>query len=186
MCFFFSFFFFNDTATTEIYTLSLHDALPISNSTPNRSRTWLRCRRRSSSPSGRANSRSEEHTSELQSRLQLVCRLLLEKKNKRSQIHTPTKQQKKAAITNYNTFTIPTKLLFHFFFLMIRRPPRSTLFPYTTLFRSSPSGRANSARPRREPAASRPLTRRICPLPVGRRSEEHTSELQSRLHLVCR
>src|SRR5207253_9509780 len=68
-------FFFNDTATTEIYTLSLHDALPI----------WPRRRRRAScaprSPTcGRGAQRSEEHTSELQSRGHLVCRLLLEKK----------------------------------------------------------------------------------------------------------
>src|SRR3989304_1497194 len=95
-------FFFNDTATTEIYTLSLHDALPI----------WsTRCTGRPTSMlagamSGRTCSyywrvRSEEHTAELQSRLQLVCRL---------------------------------------FFLMIRRPPRSTLFPYTTLFRSGRHG----------------------------------------------
>src|SRR6266436_9341109 len=63
--------------------------------------------------------------------------------------------------------------LFCFFFLMIRRPPRSTLFPYTTLFRSRAC--------RRQPPARRPRTRRCCV-----RSEEHTSELQSRLHLVCR
>src|SRR5260221_3723626 len=92
------FFFFNDTATTEIYTLSLHDALPIftiqmsgsnfrslarrvaMSSGAARSRT--RRKRRSS---GRASSkRSEEHTSELQSHSDLVCRLLLEKKKKRS------------------------------------------------------------------------------------------------------
>src|SRR5687768_12448218 len=66
--------------------------------------------------------RSEEHTSELQSRLHLVCRLLLEKK----------KKQKK--ITSYLSITLSLLLLL--FFLMIRRPPRSTLFPYTTLFRS--------------------------------------------------
>src|SRR3990172_6985798 len=93
-------FFFNDTATTEIYTLSLHDALPIfSRDRPERGgrrRPDLRnlCRRQRN-----RRQRSEEHTSELQSRLHLVCRL---------------------------------------FFLMIRRPPRSTLFPYTTLFRSFP------------------------------------------------
>src|SRR5689334_24398528 len=70
------FFFFNDTATTEIYTLSLHDALPISRAP--------RARRRRSRPRGRVPAarrpRSEEHTSELQSQFHLVCRLLLEKK----------------------------------------------------------------------------------------------------------
>src|SRR5438132_4221125 len=78
----FLFFFFNDTATTEIYTLSLHDALPISP-----------CERRSRKESPddeRARSvrcvahRSEEHTSELQSHSDLVCRLLLEKKKKKA------------------------------------------------------------------------------------------------------
>src|SRR3977135_3573345 len=89
---------FNDTATTEIYTLSLHDALPISGL--HVKFRGLRCahpaRTAARRPSGKA-ARSEEHTSELQSRYNLGCRLLL---------------------------------------LMIRRPPRSTLFPYTTLFRS--------------------------------------------------
>src|SRR5256884_5883998 len=83
------FFFFNDTATTEIYTLSLHDALPI---------WWMRWVRlprgaawisislsSGSSSLASRTSRSEEHTSELQSRLHLVCRLLLEKKKKKSQ-----------------------------------------------------------------------------------------------------
>src|SRR3712207_7347091 len=79
-----------------------------------------------------------------------------------------------------------------FFFLMIRRPPRSTLFPYTTLFRSRRAG-ADVPGPRRRP---QPQLRRA----VGRpghgahahrhvhllRSEEHTSELQSRQYLVCR
>src|SRR2546429_4977681 len=68
---------------------------------------------------------------------------------------------------------------------MIRRPPRSTLFPYTTLFRSAGRGGRSRRRPapgpRRRPArrSTRTRTRRG-------RSEEHTSELQSRLHLVCR
>src|ERR1041385_9300363 len=62
-----------------------------------------------------------------------------------------------------------------FFFLMIRRPPRSTLFPYTTLFRS---GRVHITRLSRA-VMSYDMTARD-------RSEEHTSELQSRLHLVCR
>src|ERR1039458_9779925 len=98
-------FFFNDTATTEIYTLSLHDALPIS---------WRKGRAgwpgNWPAPAPPAAHRSEEHTSELQSLRHLVCRLLLEKKNEMIRCYC--------------------------FFLMIRRPPRSTLFPYTTLFRS--------------------------------------------------
>src|SRR6201984_3953611 len=76
---FFSFcFFFNDTATTEIYTLSLHDALPIS------MRSYARCRLHTRDPPADpiSRARSEEHTSELQSRGHLVCRLLLEKKKK--------------------------------------------------------------------------------------------------------
>src|SRR5260370_30998828 len=83
------FLFFNDTATTEIYTLSLHDALPISCAGVTRrscsapratccstSRCSASASRRSATP------RSEEHTSELQSHLNLVCRLLLEKKKR--------------------------------------------------------------------------------------------------------
>src|SRR2546427_12362111 len=69
---------------------------------------------------------------------------------------------------------------FCFFFLMIRRPPRSTLFPYTTLFRSPPTGPRS---PRSDRAAPRG-PRRAAPEP--RRSEEHTSELQSQSNLVCR
>src|SRR6202022_5143103 len=72
-----AFFFFNDTATTEIYTLSLHDALPIC-PTP----SDPACRPSGKSPLGiYAAMRSEEHTSELQSHSDLVCRLLLEKKH---------------------------------------------------------------------------------------------------------
>src|SRR3712207_7459486 len=91
-------FFFNDTATTEIYTLSLHDALPIFNiSRQTRggrhvdSRRHRRVQERlGSAPqsgTGRQEGRSEEHTSELQSRQYLVCRLLLEKKKKSSQLN---------------------------------------------------------------------------------------------------
>src|SRR5256885_8735304 len=78
------FFFFNDTATTEIYTLSLHDALPISTSKAGYNRKCARTtsRRRPSSSPTRSKLRSEEHTSELQSPCNLVCRLLLEKKKK--------------------------------------------------------------------------------------------------------
>src|SRR2546422_7567077 len=80
------FFFFNDTATTEIYTLSLHDALPISqpprpcSAGPCRKPSVGASRTRSSRRTTGRGTRSEEHTSELQSRLHLVCRLLLEKK----------------------------------------------------------------------------------------------------------
>src|SRR3990172_7098786 len=113
-------FFFNDTATTEIYTLSLHDALPISS-------PWCRpvgsvIVRSSSESTGDVvfgQLRSEEHTSELQSRLHLVCRL---------------------------------------FFLMIRRPPRSTLFPYTTLFRSLRRGVVPSDQSSCAPHPNRPET----------------------------
>src|SRR5256885_11726461 len=85
-----SFFFFNDTATTEIYTLSLHDALPISVRASRRARSddaAAPCGRSACHatgtrpPAGSPTSpRSEEHTSELQSPCNLVCRLLLEKK----------------------------------------------------------------------------------------------------------
>src|SRR2546422_7921702 len=72
---------------------------------------------------------------------------------------------------------------------MIRRPPRSTLFPYTTLFRSLPAG-TRAAPPAGQRARRHPLGRHPgLPARRGRRcdrSEEHTSELQSRLHLVCR
>src|SRR2546426_3578648 len=73
-----------------------------------------------------------------------------------------------------------------FFFLMIRRPPRSTLFPYTTLFRSQPGGLRETAR--RAAQLSRPLLpgERIDIDRADVRSEEHTSELQSPCNLVCR
>src|SRR6266568_9516968 len=92
----YTFFFFNDTATTEIYTLSLHDALPI------RASAFVTARwRRSSSTRGTTTRRSEEHTSELQSQFQLVCRLLLEKKKIRQPNNLPNKKKKKKKI-NYN------------------------------------------------------------------------------------
>src|SRR2546422_2088733 len=73
-----------------------------------------------------------------------------------------------------------------FFFLMIRRPPRSTLFPYTTLFRSHGQARTDHRlRWARCPGDAAPVQDRW-PDVVHVRSEEHTSELQSRLHLVCR
>src|SRR3712207_8721968 len=103
------YFFFNDTATTEIYTLSLHDALPIcevaadgpsprpgrggAESPPAGPDGGPRERARPAQRQRRAallrRGRSEEHTSELQSRQYLVCRLLLEKKKKSAYMHTP-------------------------------------------------------------------------------------------------
>src|SRR2546429_8638451 len=81
-------------------------------------------------------------------------------------------------------------LFFFFFFLMIRRPPRSTLFPYTTLFRSRARGARAARRLHWEPAHPEPAHSRAGEASMRRiqlyRSEEHTSELQSRLHLVCR
>src|SRR2546421_5858440 len=84
-------------------------------------------------------------------------------------------------------------LFIFFFFLMIRRPPRSTLFPYTTLFRSaSPRRRCWATAPRARraaPAGMQDYCRRARPFPAHPptpRSEEHTSELQSRSDLVCR
>src|SRR2546422_6134816 len=76
-----------------------------------------------------------------------------------------------------------------FFFLMIRRPPRSTLFPYTTLFRSRAADGviANTPQLAAVLSAKYPEVPVHCvPNGVDARSEEHTSELQSRLHLVCR
>src|SRR2546429_9485568 len=87
------------------------------------------------------------------------------------------------SVLSFTLFFIFSSLhfFFFFFFLMIRRPPRSTLFPYTTLFRSF-----------REPGLVRHPDRNRFTVQHGElagrldRSEEHTSELQSRLHLVCR
>src|SRR5260370_18789 len=136
-----SFFFFNDTAPTEIYTLPLHAALPIwmhgkslataalcwDNPHSPRTPDVLRLPFMPEAPEALVleglqavlaggTVRSEEHTSELQSHLNLVCRLLLEKK----------KESRDTVCA----------MRCRFFFLMIRRPPRSTLFPYTPLFRS--------------------------------------------------
>src|SRR5260370_5402290 len=71
-------------------------------------------------------------------------------------------------------------VFFIFFFLMIRRPPRSTLFPYTTLFRSQENPGEHATHPGRLP------DRHGLPVSIRERSEEHTSELQSHLNLVCR
>src|SRR5215208_2924714 len=94
--------------------------------TARRSRCW---------PPRSAACRSEEHTSELQSRGHLVCRLLLEKKKSRPRRLPPAHQDRSRRARRAKK--LPLLLVYMVvFFLMIRRPPRSTLFPYTTLFRS--------------------------------------------------
>src|SRR5476649_1873218 len=136
--FFFLFFFFNDTATTEIYTLSLHDALPIS-----LANTALGDDAYPLLAPARNLERSEEHTSELQSHSDLVCRLLLEKKKNNPRCVLDGAPQKASGIALVGLSVRGSGpadeagggLVRPFFFLMIRRPPRSTLFPYTTLFR---------------------------------------------------
>src|SRR5438477_2078671 len=105
------FFFFNDTATTEIYTLSLHDALPICFDVPTGYRPRSNFR-----PSRNENTlRSEEHTSELQSHVNLVCRLLLEKKKKqclvakRASTRTPERELEfgPAPVSDEYMMTVP-------------------------------------------------------------------------------
>src|SRR3990167_6937204 len=116
-------FFFNDTATTEIYPLSLHDALPIWIASNPTGLTWKGGASAAAAVVERSLRRgSGEHTSELHSQSNLLCPL---------------------------------------FFLMIRRPPRSTLFPYTTLFRSGspptrPASRGRAAPPPPRPSSSAP------------------------------
>src|SRR5216683_2913948 len=125
--------------------------------------------------------RSEEHTSELQSRSDLVCRLLLEKKKKKPQYGWLR------TLTRTSSFTTSRWLrrFSSFFFLMIRRPPRSTLFPYTTLFRSRCREHPDDRRGQFAERGERGDRRLVRGFPAAR-SEEHTSELQSRSDLVCR
>src|SRR5215472_19385660 len=93
------FFFFNDTATTEIYTLSLHDALPISARRYASAMCW---NKRWVKPPAR----SEEHTSELQSLRHLVCRLLLEKKKINKKHNKIYKKKKKQIIIKHSKIDI--------------------------------------------------------------------------------
>src|SRR5688572_4298697 len=154
-------FFFSVAATPELYTLSLHDALPIS--APPHRRAPGCAPGPPPHPPRRGAARSEEHTSELQSQSNLVCRLLLEKKKRISPSWTC-----RAMIPRGRPSTRPNAGSAHWsrsgacsgarpwssrsswsswistgltprprlFFLVSRRPPSSTLFPYTTLFRS--------------------------------------------------
>src|SRR3954466_5936706 len=124
--------------------------------------------------------RSEEHTSELQSHDNLVCRLLLEKKKDWRLVIRPRPPENADMVRKFPGAEVvggspPVPWLL--FFLMIRRPPRSTLFPYTTLFRSfsACSSAVESTSKSFSPGR----------MPV-KRSEEHTSELQSHDNLACR
>src|SRR5262247_3685611 len=178
--YFFLFLFFNDTATTEIYTLSLHDALPISTS---------RARGIGSltSPSWvlrglLLNLRSEEHTSELQSLRHLVCRLLLDKKKTArrrglrrqprtfASCHRPTSRDERLPCR-------PRSLCFFFF-----NDTASTEIYTLSLHDALPICLGF----RRLDGERLVRSRLFGGFVRRRRSEEHTSELQSLRHLVCR
>src|SRR6266404_2055833 len=132
--FVYCFFFFNDTATTEIYTLSLHDALPIwirrGSPTSRTSRRRSASRDRGSPPSRR----SEEHTSELQSLAYLVCRLLLEKKKKNKKLHIHNKKKNKKKQINILLFFLlffSSIFFFSFFFFFFFFNDTATTEIYT-------------------------------------------------------
>src|SRR6266508_2914323 len=133
------FFFFNDTATTEIYTLSLHDALPISRCAVGARLELVALGSRLRPGDLARGPRAREigkHTSELQSRGHLVCRLLLAKRKMRqardpaARTHQsrPAPKPVRASVSHVPRWCV--------FFLRSRPPPRSTLFPDTALFRS--------------------------------------------------
>src|SRR2546422_810074 len=146
----FFFFFFNDTATTEIYTLSLHDALPIYPWRSSGSRAGCRS---SPAPSARESDdaptwcsscrdpcgrRAPRETDRKSTRLNsshgyISYAVFCLKKKK----HKCNRLQSSTSALYYVLILCLSLLYFFFFFLMIRRPPRSTLFPYTTLFRST-------------------------------------------------
>src|SRR6266478_2419779 len=177
------FFFFNDTATTEIYTLSLHDALPIFR--------WavpfspVSDRPRGVTPCPVKDRKSTRlNSSHSQNSYAVFC--LKKKKSNFHSLYVSIERLIPGPVFSFLVKFTPRagkrriKFSVFFVFLMIRRPPRSTLFPYTTLFRSR--------RPRRSTAqirgshSARRSSRRF----QRARSEEHTSELQSQSNLVCR
>src|SRR6266704_2669169 len=188
------FFFFNDTATTEIYTLSLHDALPISGArparlAPGRGETELDRVAPGDRKSTRLNS---SHVS-----ISYAVFCLKKKSSQDDTIDLETivepnelplisahRASNKSIIGSHSLLMLLrflAEINQPFFFLMIRPPPSSTLFPYTTLFRSTCQGPTSCSR--------RWWSRSRCscwPTTSPRRSEEHTSELQSRFDLVCR
>src|SRR6266849_925386 len=94
------------------------------------------CFRARNPPNRQGDGRSEEHTSELQSRVEIVCRLLLEKKKKLANIlKVPYLELRHEGPIAHPALTVQMTDNVHIFFLLLPQPPRSTLFPYTTLFR---------------------------------------------------
>src|SRR6476646_5288357 len=150
--FFYFFFFFNDTATTEIYTLSLHDALPSRLAVEPQAGPPRAAHRSRGDAARGAPGRSEEHTSDSSHTVISYAVFCLKKKNAHTSLRNCAHRiREKQAPRNSSSSNCcestrcPARSLRNtcrylsrtssFFFLMIRRPPRSTLFPYTTLFR---------------------------------------------------
>src|SRR5476651_856462 len=165
------FFFLNDTATTEIYTLSLHDAPPIS---PTGSSPRI-CRRPRSSPTASSRGLDRKSTRLNSSHANISYAVFcLKKKTLADRRRTPENVgcvvdracRVRSRIRRRAGGPVDQT---HFFFLMIRRPPRSTLFPYTTLFRSAPAGPAPTVPP--GPRASR--------TPPPRRRDRKSTRLNS-------
>src|SRR3954449_11111581 len=162
-------FFFNDTATTEIYTLSLHDALPISCAS-SACACWPRTTAPRAIPGDRKSTRlNSSHT------LISYAVFCLKKKNSPATPDTrtrPTRRRNRASAKHPRPSALRTRtllarsalcarwsyLLLVFFFLIMRRPPRSTLFPYTTLFRSAALALASILLPLRWPRTDLPLS----------------------------
>src|SRR6266480_2389064 len=156
----FFYFFFNDTATTEIYTLSLHDALPISSrARPARRRSPWR-RRRAGPARAHRGARDRKSTRLNSSHMSISYAVFCLKKKKKQQPSTLlSKSYICSASPTRRSMLSCSPLLVSFFFLMIRRPPRSTLFPYTTLFRSRPSRRSSGRRSPSTAGSHRPASR---------------------------
>src|SRR6478735_3902136 len=190
-------FFLKEPATTEIYTLSLHDALPIRGSG-----TWFRtnpnvCCTSSCNPTSHP---ADRKSTRLNSSHLVISYAVFCLNNKTGLnlctgmclghggvyvLHVPYllfyPDRKGADVPDGDPEVLLKGFGMEFVFLMIRRPPRSTLFPYTTLFRSARAARARSSA--WCSAAAPPITALVV---SASRSEEHTSELQSPCNLVCR
>src|SRR5476649_342751 len=174
------FFFFNDTATTEIYTLSLHDALPISRRSP-ATPPQSRADRTPSRRSARDRKSTRLNSSHTVISYAVFC---LKKKNNRATSRSSntkpppanrcSRRSRRKCCVPYCPAPEPQMSAVcrrFIFFLMIRRPPRSTLFPYTTLFRSSTSVPVVTLRP---PSFSKPSARNERDRKSTRLNSSHT------------